>query len=135
VSAGEDDEGPPVPASPVEWAAACVGAAMLLGVVGYLVQHEFARPKGPPALAVQATGTLAQGDGFLVGFLVRNDGDATAAQVTVRGTLRRGEATVEESDVVLDYVPERSQRRGGLYFRADPARHELVLRPLGYAEP
>ena len=37
--------------------------------------------------------------------------------------------------MTLDYLPQDSERRGGLFFTEDPAAYELVLRAQGYAEP
>jgi uncharacterized protein (TIGR02588 family) len=36
---------------------------------------------------------------------------------------------------VLDYVPPRSSREGGLWFSRDPRAGRLTLRATGYAEP
>lgn len=64
----------------------------------------------------------------------RNSGDATAAEVAVRGVLSvAGEA--ETSDTVLDFLPPRSNRKSVLIFRRDPAMGSLALSVRGYNAP
>ena len=53
----------------------------------------------------------------------------------VHGEIRAGGASVEESEVVLDYVPPGARRRGALQFRTDPSEHELEVRVTGFASP
>ena len=59
---------------------------------------------------------------------VRNEGGETAAAVTVRGALLRGDSTLEESDASVDYVPIDGFRIGGVVFTFASAT--LVLVPL-----
>lgn len=62
-------------------------------------------------------------------------GTGAADDLTIEGQLNRGGSTVETSEILLDYLPSSSSRRGGLYFRNDPADYELVLRASGYRDP
>jgi uncharacterized protein (TIGR02588 family) len=65
----------------------------------------------------------------------RNRSGHTAAGVVVEGELKRDGQTVETSETTFDYIPGRSERRGGLYFENDPRQMELTVRPKGYANP
>lgn len=120
------------PARPplLEWIASAVGLILTLGVMGVIARDAF----GPsadlaPEVAVAATRVRQSGAGFLLEFEARNLSPITAAQVTIEGTLAGGEI----SSATIDYVPGRSVRRGGLYFRGDPRGAEL--RALGYQNP
>lgn len=118
-----------------EWVAAAVSTLLVLAVVGYLLYDAVARPRTPPSLRVAAD-TVLQADGlWLVRFRAANHGHQTAAAVTVEGELTRADSSVETSEAVLDYVPGRSERYGGLFFRHDPRAYRLELRALGYQEP
>ncbi|HEV3050771.1 MAG TPA: TIGR02588 family protein [Longimicrobium sp.] len=118
-----------------EWVAAAVSTVLVLAVVGYLLYDGVARPQTPPSVRVRAD-TVLQADGlWLVRFRATNHGHLTAAGVKVEGELMRADSSVETSEAVLDYVPGRSVRHGGLFFRHDPRAYRLELRALGYQEP
>ena len=118
-----------------EWVAAAVSTVLVLAVVGYLLYDAVARPQTPPSVQVRAD-TVLQADGlWLVRFRATNHGHQTAADLKVEGALMRADSSVETSEAVLDYVPGRSVRRGGLFFRHDPRAYRLELRALGYQEP
>jgi uncharacterized protein (TIGR02588 family) len=115
--------------------AAAVSTALVLGVVGYLLYDAVARPRTPPSLRVVAD-TVLQADGmWLVEFRATNAGHETAAAVKIEGELMQADSSVESSEAVLDYVPGRSVRHGGLFFRRDPRAYRLELRAHGYQEP
>jgi uncharacterized protein (TIGR02588 family) len=124
--------------SPWEWAAAAVGAAILLSIVGYLVYAGVSRPeRAEPAIAVSGKPPVTLADGtHLVPFTVENRGHTTGAGVTVSGALLDAAgAIVEESAVTFDFIAPRSREHGGLYFTADPRGLRLQLRAEGYTEP
>lgn len=122
--------------SPWEWVAAALGALLIGSALVYMAQYGLSRPRhGPPEVIVQPVAIVPVDGGYLVQFRARNTGDSTAAQLLVGGELQQGGATVEESEATLDYLPEHSEREGGLFFTRDPARYELKLRAKGYAKP
>ncbi|HEX6371339.1 MAG TPA: TIGR02588 family protein [Longimicrobium sp.] len=118
-----------------EWVAAAVSTALVLAVVGYLLYDAVARPQTPPSIQVAADTVLRSGGLWLVEFRATNDGHETAAAVKIEGELMRADSSVESSEAVLDYVPGRSVRHGGLFFRQDPRAYRLELRAHGYQEP
>ena len=121
--------------SRLEWVAAAVGGVLLGSLVGYLAYTGMTTPAGPTTIAIR-TGNVEQApNGFTLQFTARNDGQSTAAAVKVRGRLMTGDQVLEESEAVLDYVPERSEREGGLFFERDPRRHDVSVRAVGYAKP
>jgi uncharacterized protein (TIGR02588 family) len=118
-----------------EWVAAAVSTALVLAVVGYLLYDAVARPRTPPSIRVAAD-TVLQSEGlWLVEFRATNGGHETAAAVKIEGELMQADSSVESSEAVLDYVPGRSVRHGGLFFRRDPRAYRLELRAHGYQEP
>jgi uncharacterized protein (TIGR02588 family) len=121
-----------------EWAVAAVGAVILAGIIGFLVNEGLSGPDGAaPAIVVagEAPVRLATGR-FLVPIRVVNEGRVTGANVTVRGELRDpGGALVEESTATFDFVAQHSAETGGLYFTVDPATLRLALRVEGYTDP
>jgi uncharacterized protein (TIGR02588 family) len=55
--------------------------------------------------------------------------------VQVEGELRADTGVVERSESTVGFVPARSWRKGGLVFRAEPARYRLEVRVVGYDRP
>lgn len=118
-----------------EWTAAAIGLALTLGVIGYSVWEGLAGDGGPPALSVEAQPAKAVEHGHVVPLVVRNDSDATAAAVEVRGVLEQAGQVVEERRAVFAYVPGQGEARGGLVFERDPAAFTLRVAAEGYEEP
>jgi uncharacterized protein (TIGR02588 family) len=118
----------------LEWAASGIGVLIVLAVLGLLVS-DLSGTGAPPALRVEAGAVTAHPGGFTLEIRVHNGSGAPAARVEVEGVLREAGQLVETGRAVLDYVPGRSVRRGGLVFSRDPRRGELELRALGHAEP
>lgn len=129
------EEKRPSGTSALEWGAATMGAILLLGVIGYMSYCGITQPDGPPKIALRQGPTHRAPGGFLVEFTARNEGNKTAATLKVTGQLLDGERVVEKSEATFDYVPEQSERIGGLFFTQDPSRHELRLRSEGYSAP
>jgi uncharacterized protein (TIGR02588 family) len=118
-----------------EQAIAAVAALLVAGLLGYLVWQVLTHKSTLPAVAFRTVSIEPQTNGYLVRFEASNNGDVTASAVEIAGLLTRGGATVEDSHVVIDYLPGRSVARGGLWFTQDPRQGELILRALGYVDP
>ncbi|HEU4560036.1 MAG TPA: TIGR02588 family protein [Longimicrobium sp.] len=118
-----------------ESVAAALSTALVLGVIGYLAYEAVARPHTPPAVEVVQESVQRAGSGWVMEFRAYNQGFSTAAAVTVEGKLEKDGEEVETSEAVLDYIPGRATRRGGLFFREDPRAHQVELRAMGYQEP
>ncbi len=123
------------PTSPWEWLAAAVGLVLVAGAIGYLVHFGLTHRDDVPAVRVERTDVVAAGDAHVVRFRLVNGSGAAAAGLRVEGELREGETVIERSEAVLDYLPPFSERKGGLLFRHDPGRYELLIRPTGYSDP
>lgn len=118
-----------------EWVVAGVSALVVTGVIVSLFYQELTSPDSPPLVVVTASGIVELERGYLVEFVARNEGHSTAAEVEIEGRLERTAGGVEIATVVLDFVPARATRRGGLYFDSDPRAGTLTLDAGGYREP
>jgi uncharacterized protein (TIGR02588 family) len=119
----------------VEWIVAIASAALVLGVLGFLIYDGVRSPRTPPDVTIEVDSIKTTGQGYLVLFRARNLGRTTAAEVLVEGELEADTGKVETSETTIDYVPAEGEERGGLYFRQDPRRLRLKLRAHGYREP
>jgi uncharacterized protein (TIGR02588 family) len=120
---------------PLEWATALVGAALLVLAIGFMVRQALVGDDGPGPVTFVVREVRPVGAGFLVAFEARNAGGATYAELEVEGTLRGTAAGEERARATLDYLPGRSSREGGLFFRSDPARGKLELAAKGFRKP
>jgi uncharacterized protein (TIGR02588 family) len=121
--------------SGLEWLVAGLGLLLVVAAVVFMVVDATRGGDAPPFIRVRADSVIAVGEGgYLLLFTAENRGRETAADVGVIGELR--DATdVEVSRARVDYVPGRSERRGGLFFRRDPRRTAVRLWAEGYQEP
>ena len=117
-----------------EWVVAGFGGLFVVGAVGYLLYFQFSTSSRPPQIKVIVRNVERSGDLYLVSFDVRNDSPRTAASLRVTGQLSEN-GTVERNTVVFDYLPALSSRHGGLFFRNDPRKGELVIAPLSFVSP
>lgn len=131
----DKDQTLPEATSRLEWLFAAMGAVLILGTAGYMIAHGMRHPVAPPDIIVTRISGAVVSDGFLVEFSAANRGNATAAAVTVSGTLLQDGEVIEERETTLDYLPDHAHRTGGLFFVNDPARYEVRLRAEGYMTP
>ncbi|WP_158044815.1 hypothetical protein [Skermanella pratensis] len=119
---------------PLQWATALLGLVMTVGSIGLILYDAFDQDT-PPKLQAHAERHSRIHGRHLVEFVVTNDGGATAARVTVEGTLGRAGTTLETASVTFDYVPAHSQTRGGMLFDHDPGTNDVTLEAKSYTEP
>jgi uncharacterized protein (TIGR02588 family) len=119
----------------LEWIASGIGLVLALGTLGVIAAEMLTGGRPIPAVIVHLDGVVETPAGFVALVTARNPADATAAKVEIEGELRQGDDVLETSRIQFDYVPARSERRGGLYFRHDPRQYRLEARALGYSEP
>jgi uncharacterized protein (TIGR02588 family) len=119
----------------IEWLVGGLGALLVGGTIAFLLYHALARDSTPPDVRVVEQRVFALQDRYLVQFRAFNQGGSAAAQLTIEGELISPDGGTETNGAVLDYVPARSSRKGGLWFSADPRAGQLTLRATGYAEP
>jgi uncharacterized protein (TIGR02588 family) len=114
----------------LEWIASAVGLALILAVIAVIARDAFnGSADMAPDIEIVARAPEQVGGRWLVRFEAHNRSPITAAQVTIEGALPGGET----STAVIDYVPGRSTRGGGLIFSQEPTG--VRLRALGYQGP
>ena len=118
-----------------EWVSAAIGLLIVLGTVGFLGYKAVTTDPLAPDVTLDHIGTERTSGGHVVKFRARNSGPSTASGLSISGALLDGAQVIEESEVVLDYLPPRAEREGGLIFRSDPAGYELRLEAKGYLDP
>lgn len=117
-----------------EWIAAAIGLGVVLATLTTLVWAA-AADDAPPDIAIEATAIAEATAGYRVELAAENRGGAPAAEVTVEGTLRRGDQVLETRALTLGYLPGHTTRTGGLFFARDPRGLKLELRAVGYESP
>jgi uncharacterized protein (TIGR02588 family) len=118
-----------------EWVCATIGFVLVAGTVAFLGNEALQGRNRPPDISIRTDEIVSLERGFLVRITAVNHGDRTAASVKVEGELRTDASTVETTEMTFQYVPGRSERKGGLFFVQDPRRLQLVVTPRGYEEP
>jgi uncharacterized protein (TIGR02588 family) len=114
----------------LEWIASAVGLLLILGVAAVIARDAFnGSADMAPDIEIVVRDQQQHSGRWLVRFEAHNRSPVTAAQVTVEGTSSDGEV----STAVIDYIPGRSIRGGGLIFSRDP--NGVRLRALGYQDP
>lgn len=119
----------------IEWIAAAVGFALVAATLGFLAFRAVSEDRTPPSIVLRVESVERVASGWLVRIRALNEGERTAADVKVEGTLKRGGKVVETAETSFKFLPPRSHRSGGLYFSQDPSQLELELAPKGYESP
>lgn len=133
--ADKDSESESAAKRRLEAFASVIGALLAMATLGIIVWDGI-KDEGRPALVTVTADEVHEHEGgFVLEVVASNSGDETAADLLVEGSLKQGDQVVETSEATFDYVPSRSQRRGGLTFENDPRLFELKLQAKGYVEP
>jgi uncharacterized protein (TIGR02588 family) len=119
----------------LEWLLGVVGLALLVAGVGYLAWQGLTSSSKPGALVVTVLDIHSVGDAHVVKFSVRNEGSENLSQLHLSARLSDGNREIEAAQAFIDYLPARSEQRGGVYLRNDPRRYTLRIDPAGYMEP
>ncbi len=119
----------------IEWATGIVSAVLVAAMLGWVGYEALTDKDGPPEFRIAITGTGPVSGGHRVEFDITNLATRTAATVNVRGEILDGDRTVEDAEVVIDYVPAQSKSSGALIFREDTGGREVRMRAVGYSDP
>jgi len=119
----------------LEWIVAFAGFALVLATLIFLFYKAMTNNSGVPDVTAQIISVNQTGNGYLVRIKAVNFGGASAAHVKVTGRLKNGDEEKESSEINFDYIPARSEREGGLFFKLDPRMFDLQLKAEGYEEP
>lgn len=111
-----------------------VSAAVIMVLMGFLVVRALANDGTPPDIVVEMSGVTQVGAAWLVEVEATNLGSAAATDLEIEGEMP-GPGGSERRSIILEYVPAKSSRRGGLYFSGDPRTRPVTLRAVGYRAP
>jgi uncharacterized protein (TIGR02588 family) len=120
---------------PLEWLLGMLGLALLIAGVTYLTYQGLANSSKPGPVVVTVLEVHPVGGAHIVKFSVRNNGDQNLGQLHLIARLNDGDREIESAPALIDYLPARSEQRGGVYLRNDPRRHTLRIDPAGYMDP
>ena len=120
----------------LEWTVFGVSAVIIAATVALLV-HDAITSKGKsrPDLRVTTGEITPRSGGYAVSVVVANVGDATAEQALIQIALRSGEEVVETAELIIAFVPRKSQREASVVFRRDPACCKVVAHTIAYETP
>lgn len=119
----------------LEWLLGMLGLALIVAAVCYLTYQGLTHPSKPGAVVVTVLDIHPVGDAHVVKFSVRNEGSENLSQLHLTARLSDGDKEIESAQAFIDYLPARSEQRGGVYLRHDPRRFTLRIDPAGYMEP
>ncbi len=118
----------------IEWMVFAFSAALLTGVIGFLVYESVTVGNTPPDIHV-VIGKPEQRTGyFAVPIVATNKGDHTAEGVHVELVLRSG-SEEETGDFEIQFLPRQGAREAWVTFKKNPAEGTLEARVLGYEKP
>lgn len=120
------------PRSTAEWVSLLLSLVIIAGVVGAVLMLWISPAATPARFAVETGTVRVEGDQYYLPVTLKNEGDLTAAQVTLVGVVPGGEQD-EQISVTFDFVAGHSSSRAVLIFRSDPS--SARLRVVSYEEP
>lgn len=112
-----------------EWVSLGISLTLLAGVVGTVVSAWLNPSLTPAEFTVEHGQVRAANGHYYLPITIKNEGDATAAQVTVEGSLQTEEVTT----TTFDFVPAQSDADGVLIFSQEPSG--ATVRVISYQEP
>jgi uncharacterized protein (TIGR02588 family) len=120
------------PRTTAEWASLGISLFLLAVVVAIVVKLWASETDEPPIFRVETGAARNEAGLVYLPFILTNDGDRTAAEVTVEGKIVAG-GKEEISSTTFDFIPGHARQEGVLVFSADPASAEV--RVTSYQQP
>ena len=118
----------------LEWSVFAVSAALIIGVVAFLIYESATIGNAPPDIQVEIGAPEQRSGYFAVPINATNKGDHTAEGVHVEVVLR-GAGEEETGDFEIAFLPRRGSREAWVTFKSDPRAGTLEARVLGYEKP
>ncbi len=119
-----------------EWIVAAIGAILVLFSIGFITYQAIFAKDTPPNLIVNVTSVKRVSSGYLVEFNVKNEGEKTAASVSIEGKLSDSDGKeIETKTTTIEYVASKSERSGGLIYKENPEINKLEISAIGYKDP
>ena len=118
----------------LEWAVFAISLALILAVVGILVTSGTTSGRAAPELRVQAGSASATAGGHQIPIRVRNEGQSVE-EARIEVSLLEGDTVVERAELILAFVPEKSEREGWVIFQRDPQCCKVRARAVAFEKP
>jgi uncharacterized protein (TIGR02588 family) len=115
-----------------EWFSLGISLTLLSAVVATVASLWLNPSLKPAEFAVEPGKVRSANEHYYLPITIKNEGDATAAQVTVEGTLATA-SNDEISTTTFDFVPARSDVEGVLIFSEEPT--SATVRVVSYQQP
>jgi len=120
------------PRTTAEWVSLAVSLLLLAVVVAIVVKLWASETEGLPRFRIETGAARNEAGLVYLPFTLTNDGDQTAAEVTVEGKIVAG-SKEEISSTTFDFMPGHARQEGVLVFSADPTSAEV--RVTSYQQP
>jgi uncharacterized protein (TIGR02588 family) len=109
-----------------------ISLLLLAVVIGVVVNLWVSQTEKPPRFKVEMGAARDEAGLFYLPFTLTNEGDQTAAEVTVEGKIGASDKE-ETASTTFDFMPGRARQEGVLVFSADPASAQV--RVTSYQQP
>lgn len=115
-----------------EWVSLGISLTLLTGVIATVLSLWLNPSLNPARFTIERGEVRNEFDHYYLPITITNEGDATAAQVTVEGELTVADKE-EVASTTFDFVPARSDAEGVLIFSTEPT--SATIRVVSYQEP
>ena len=119
----------------LEWLVLGISAAVLIGLVGFLVIDGITDSGRPPAplVVLDTDAAYEVSGGWVVPATVMNEGDEAAEALALRATATVA-GTEEESEITVDFLPSGTDVNVTFGFSAQPDG-EITVQTVGFRLP
>lgn len=119
----------------LEWAVLTISAALVIGLVGFLIVDGITDGGRPPDPRVELhlDEAYETPTGWILPATVVNDGDEAAEALVLRATATVG-GVEEESEVAIDFLPAGTEVEVSFGFSAGPDG-EVTVQTIGFRLP
>lgn len=115
-----------------EWFSLGISLTLLSAVVATVASLWLKPSLKPAEFTVEPGEVRPAQDHYYLPITIKNEGDATAAEVTVEGTLDTT-SPEEVANTTFDFIPARSEAEGFLIFSEEPSA--ASVRVISYQKP
>ncbi len=120
----EKDEGEK---NALEWTTFAASLLLILCTVGYLGYEAWWYQPSPPEIIVSFSPSPGRQAPYRHKLVVENVGGETAEDVIIEMALKKGDSTMEKSELQLAFVPQSSKREGWVNFLQNPAEADTII--------
>lgn len=116
--------GKAAPRTRAEWVSLVISLLLLAVVVGIVIKLWVSETQEPARFKIEVGAARNDVGQYHLPFTLTNEGDQTAAEVTVEGKIE-GAGNEETSSTTFDFIPGHARQEGVLIFSGDPAAAQL----------